>query len=139
MARIFLVSTVVAASLVFTGCGSGGPDGAGDTPNESDMVAAAGPTTKLEFHCTTHPSSDDMDITLNHDTLEWDNGVKGKLDPTYRPTTNKNFVRYLGFATSEGAATMLVETTILKGQAGTAKLEWTGESFSMETFSCSKK
>jgi hypothetical protein len=136
MSRLVCIM-VVGWALV--GCGGGG-SGDDAVAADDNALSAAGPSTKLEFHCVTTPhSDDDMDISLERDTLEWDDGTKGTLDPTFHPTTNTDFVRYLGFATSEGPATMLIQKPILKGQTGTAKLEFTGESFSSTTLTCTKK
>jgi hypothetical protein len=126
--------------MLAAGCAGGGSDEDVASGDEAVSAAPAGPSSKIDFHCSTHPSSQNMDISLFHKDLEWDDGTKGELDPTYRPTAaNKHFVRYLGFATSEGSATMLVDKALLDGDKGTVKLQWTGESFSQQTFTCEAK
>jgi hypothetical protein len=67
---------------------------------------------------------------------------EGEYDPTYKPTMNKDFVRYNGWRTpsDDGYQTeQLIQKPMLNGEKGTLKWRARGEGYFSGSFFCSLK
>lgn len=87
---------------------------------------------------------DTLDITLEGDNLTMKSDVlestTGPFDTTYKPRTNKSFVRYSVDGLFEEYSTdVLVEKPVLTGGSGKIKIEAKGETFMTWQYDCQPK